>query len=224
MTRVGLLECDHVDDSFRAIAGDYADMFAALLPRCDLVTYDAISGVLPKEPDECDGWLVTGSRFSAYDGESWIAALSAFLRDTHAAEVPTAGICFGHQLIAQALGGRVERATTGWGVGAHVIDTSDDEQWRLLFMHQDQVVALPEGASVAGRTDHCPIAMFRIGASTFGIQAHPEFSREYELALIDARAARLGADVADSARASLDGPTDESAVAGALTNFLEGTR
>lgn len=224
MTRVGLLECDHVDDRFRDIAGDYADMFAALLPHVDLVGYDAVNGVLPKEPEECDGWLLTGSRFSAYDDEPWIAALSAFVRGCDGATVPTAGICFGHQLLAQALGGRVERAASGWGVGAHVISTADDDRWRLLFMHQDQVVALPPAATVAGRTDHCPIAMFRIGASSFGIQAHPEFTREYELALIDARVGRLGVDAAASARASLDGPTDEPAVAAALTNFFQSGR
>jgi GMP synthase-like glutamine amidotransferase len=109
-------------------------------------------------------------------------------------------------------------------VGAHVIDTADERHWRLLFMHQDQVVALPDGATVVGRAAHCPIAMLRIGTSGLGIQAHPEFTADYELALIDARVKRLGADVAAEARASLAQPTDEGVVAGAITDFFEDSR
>ncbi|MEY2571426.1 MAG: hypothetical protein QOE63_1776 [Acidimicrobiaceae bacterium] len=220
--RVGLLMCDHVDGRFRAIAGDYDDMFGALFSDLDLVPYDAVGGVLPKAADDCDAWLLTGSRHSAYDDEPWISALSAFVRDLHVAGAPTVGICFGHQLLAHALGGRVERAASGWGVGAHAIERSADLEWRLLFMHQDQVVALPDDGVVLGSTDHCPVAALQIGPSMVGVQAHPEFSADYERALLDLRVERIGEAKVAAARASLDAPTDERAAASWLAAFMGG--
>jgi GMP synthase-like glutamine amidotransferase len=223
--RVGLLMCDHVDDRFRDIAGDYDEMFVTLLgPRAEgdveFVVYDVVAGELPASTKECDGWLITGSRASAYDDEAWIHALSAFVRDLHAAHAPTVGICFGHQLLAHALGGRVEKAASGWGVGAHFVD--GEVPGRLLFMHQDQVVELPAGAEVLGASAHCPVAMFSFD-SMVGVQGHPEFSVAFEQALIDAREARIGADATTAALASLQEPTDEDAVARWLLRVLSGT-
>jgi GMP synthase-like glutamine amidotransferase len=210
--RIGLLECDHVDDRFAAIDGDYSDMFAGLLDL-ELVPYDVINGVVPASPTECDGWLATGSRYSVYDDIEWIHQLQAFVRSVHAASAPFVGICFGHQLLAHALGGRTEKATAGWGVGA--IETTLDHaagEPLLLYMHQDQVVALPEDSKVVGRTSHCPVAMVEVGTSMVGIQAHPEFSTRYVDALLDARAERIGLDVTLRAKASLrrDGITKDS--------------
>lgn len=201
--RIGLLECDHVDDRFRAIDGDYTDMFAALLD-VDLVPYDAVNGVLPSSPDECDGWLAGGSRFSVYDDAPWIHALSGFVRDVRDAGAPFVGICFGHQLLAHSLGGRTEKASVGWGAGA--IDTwmnPTQSDALLLYMHHDQVIALPDGAKVLGHTDHCPIAMLRVGPM-LGVQAHPEFSVDFVGALLDARVDRIGPDATARAKASLE--------------------
>jgi len=201
--RVGLLECDHVDERWRGIDGDYGDMFDALL-GIDLVRYDAVNDVLPARADECDGWLATGSRFSVYDDAAWITRLQSFVRDVRDAGAPFVGICFGHQLLAQSIGGRTEKAAVGWGVGA--VDTwiePDRADAVLLYMHRDQVVSLPEGAAVLGRTDHCPIAMLQVGPM-LGIQAHPEFSAAYVNALLDARADRIGHELTARAKASLE--------------------
>lgn len=201
--RVGLLECDHVDDRFHGIDGDYGDMFESLL-GLELVRYDVVNGVLPPRADECDAWLAGGSRFSVYDDVDWIRWLHGFVRDVHDAGVPYVGICFGHQLLAHALGGRTEKASVGWGVGA--IDTwvePSQSDALLLYMHQDQVVAVPDGASVVGRAGHCPVAMVQVG-SMLGIQAHPEFSAAYVDALLDARADRIGEQVTARAKASLE--------------------
>jgi len=214
--RVGLLECDHVDDRFRDIDGDYSDMFAGLLD-VELVPYDAVKGVLPTSPDECDGWLAGGSRFSVYDDQPWIHELSQFVRDIRDAHAPYVGICFGHQLLAHSLGGRTEKAVVGWGVGA--IDTCYDARSDavLLYMHQDQVTALPAGAAatVLGHTEHCPIAMLRVGAM-LGVQAHPEFSVEYVDALLNARADRIGPHLLARAKTSLArvGDAEDAAVLG----------
>lgn len=230
--RIGLLEADHVAARYRAIDGDYADMFAAMAARADptaeLVVYDARHGQLPARPDECDGWLCTGSSASVYDDEPWIDALAGFVRAVHDARRPFVGVCFGHQLVAHALGGRTERATGGWGAGALAMDVTAPEAWMgggpssatLLYSHQDQVTVLPPGGRVLGAAAHCPVAMLAVDGHIVGIQAHPEFTAAYLRALLVDRADRIGEAGTAAALASLERPTDETAVAGWLLAFL----
>lgn len=225
MTRVGLLECGHVADRHRPIAGDYADMFASLfavhVPEIELVPFDVIHGELPPSPDTCDGWVCTGSRHSVYDDLGWIEGVSGFVRDAQAAGAPFVGICFGHQLLAHALGGRVAKAATGWGAGIRRVVVDAPEPWMdppagklaLHFMHQDQVEELPPGGVVLGRADHCPAALMRVGESMVGLQAHPEFTPAYTDVLLAERVARIGEDEVAAARAGLSQPTDEATVA-----------
>jgi GMP synthase-like glutamine amidotransferase len=223
--RVGLLECDHVAERFRGIGGDYAAMFRTLFAThlgdaVELVRFDVIGGELPPGPAACDGWVCTGSRHSAYDDLPWIADLQGFVRDVRDAAVPFIGICFGHQVLAQALGGRVERARGGWGAGVHKLQVVRTASWMdphadalaLHFMHQDQVVTVPPGAEVLGRADHCPVAMLQAGERMVGVQAHPEFTAAYADALLVDRVARIGDDEVAAARASLAQPTDEATV------------
>lgn len=215
--RIGLLECDHVDDPYASIGGDYFDMFARLLPTVDLIRYDTIDGKLPAAPDECEGWVVTGSRHSVYEELDWIKGLGAFIADAHAAQAPFVGICFGHQALAHFTGGRTEQAS-GWGVGAH--DIVAGEPARLLYLHQDQVAELPTDGVVLGSADHCPNAVIQVGPTMLGIQAHPEFPTEYVEALLLAREARIGRDVVERALASLDAPRDEPTAVEWMLRFL----
>ncbi|HYD10527.1 MAG TPA: hypothetical protein VEA78_10520, partial [Acidimicrobiales bacterium] len=224
--RLGLLECDHVDDRFRGIGGDYRDMFAALLPWADLVPYDVIDDQHPTTADECDGWVVTGSRYSVYDRMPWLDRLHGFVRDIRASERPYLGICFGHQLLAHATGGRTAKADVGWGVGAHVATFADDtdlpvDSARLLYLHQDQVVETPDNSVVLATTDHCPVAAIQVDDRMLGIQAHPEFSADYLAALLRARVDWIGADDVDAALRSLDAPRDEAAIAAWVHRFLD---
>ena len=229
--RIGLLECDHVDDRYRRLSGDYADMFATLFAPHDeieLVNYDVVNGRLPADPRQCDGWLMTGSRRSAYDDEDWIGATASFVRAVAAVEAPFVGICFGHQLLAHALGGKVERADTGWGAGILHLEVKQTAPWmapplhdaRLHFMHQDQVTKLPEDAEVLGSAEHCDVAMFTVGDTMLGIQAHPEFTAAYAEALLTDRTDRIGGDKAADALRSLTTPTDDAVAAQWITRFL----
>ncbi len=232
--RIGLLLCGHIHpDVAAATGGDYPEAFAELFAPHDLeiVTYDVTEGHLPAATDECDGWLVSGSADSTYDERSWIAPVEAFLRDLVTAEAPLVAVCFGHQLLAQAHGGRVAKADAGWGVGAHdYAFTEPLAPWmdpasptlRLIASHQDQVVELPEGAVVLASTDHCPVAAFTLGPRAFAIQPHPEFTAEVSRGLVGLRRERIGADTSDAALASLDRPLDRDVAASWMASFLRG--
>jgi len=240
--KIGLLECDHVLERFRHIAGDYREMFTTLFnrhaPQISLRPFDVCNGEFPPSLDACDAYLATGSRFSAYDDVEWIHALKNFVRRLYEAKKPFVGVCFGHQIMAEALGGKVSRAEAGWGVGVHGVEIINPEWpeppelWMrpeqsscgLQYMHQDQVERLPDDAVALGRSDHCPVAMFRVGDSMLGIQAHPEFPKAYSEALLLDRVERIGAERVKTALASLDQPTDESVVAKWIVEFLRGRK
>ncbi|HKQ73854.1 MAG TPA: amidotransferase [Blastocatellia bacterium] len=234
--KIGILECDHVLERYRHIAGDYREMFTAMFnrhaPQITLRAFDACNGEFPSQLDSCDAYLATGSRFSAYDDLDWIDELKNFVRRIHETKQHFVGVCFGHQIMAEALGGKVARAEFGWGVGVHSVEVVRSESWMkpeqsscgLQYMHQDQVTRMPDDGVVIGRSDHCPVAMFRIGDSMLGIQAHPEFPKAYSEALLADRIERIGADRVNSALASLTQPTDESVIAKWIVEFLEGRR
>jgi GMP synthase-like glutamine amidotransferase len=200
-------------------------MFGALLAPhgIELTAFDAQAGDLPGAPGELDGYVLTGSATSVYDDEPWIAAAEAFLRDVVAAGIPVAGICFGHQLLAQALGGKVEKAAVGWGMGVHAYDLDLDggpATMQLQAMHQDQVVALPDGARVWARSEHCPIAGFTVGDRVWTVQAHPEFTAPFAGALIDRRRPLVGDELADAATATVRDATDHELVASWIADVL----
>lgn len=232
--KIGLLECDHVLDRFHHIGGDYRDMFTALLarhaPALSLQPFDVCNGEFPRAVDECAGYLCTGSRYSVYDDVAWIHRLKDFVRQLRDADRPFVGICFGHQMLAEALGGQVTKAAQGWGVGVHNIELVRQEAWlqppqpncRLQYMHQDQVQRLPADSIVLGQSAHCPVAMFRVGATMLGVQAHPEFPAAYSDALLLERIERIGADRVQAARASLAQVTDEAVMTQWIAAFLKG--
>jgi GMP synthase-like glutamine amidotransferase len=228
---LGILECDHVPQEFTHIAGDYRDMVTAMLTRDEapfkLKYFDVCEGQIPSVND-CDAFLCLGSRYSVYDNNEWIRNLKQFVRRVHRAERPFVGICFGHQLLAEALGGSTARASKGWGVGVHMMDLIRYEEWMLpkqgrtalKFMHQDQIERLPPNGVLLGQTKHCPIAMFRVGRSMLGLQAHPELTSAYCYALLSDRVQRIGEAKVREAKNSLNQPTDEILLVKWITRFL----
>jgi len=232
MMKLGLLACDFVPDQLRDRFEDYPVMFAAAIASTGIEVewqvYRAYAGELPAGTKACDAYLITGSRAGTYDGEPWIAALESFVRDLVRQRVPLVGICFGHQLIAQALGGTVEKSPRGWGIGVHTYNTDRAAPWMrpalprftVPVCHQDQVVGLPGGADRLASSEHCENFLVQFNTTTMGIQGHPEFTPAYIGVLVDQREERLAAETSAAARASLSREPDNTAIMTWIVNFL----
>ena len=207
-------------------------MFETLLrpaiPDLQLRWFDVVNGELPENADTCDAYVCTGSRYSVYEDRDWIAKLKDYVRQLHDAGKPFVGICFGHQLLAEALGGQVRPAEQGWGVGVHEMQITHPEPWmqpeledcRIQYMHADQVQRLPPESVVLAAAPHCPVAMFRVGENMLGIEGHPEFPAPYVEALVRTRRERIGEERSQAAIASLGEKTDDAVVARWIANFL----
>jgi GMP synthase-like glutamine amidotransferase len=231
--RIGLLMVGHVDPKSQHIAGDYPELFGAILAPLgiDLVPYDLDQGRFPGRVKECDGWICSPSRMSTYDPVDWLPDAEDLLRQIIAAEVPYVGICFGHQLLAQALGGLVEKSSDGWGVGVKDYEVVVAKPWMtpaassvaMIGSHQDQVVRLPEGAELLFRSDYCPLGGFAIGERAWTIQVHPEFVPALADHLLAGRIELIGAERVGLARATLSRPLDRHLVASWITQFFAGT-
>lgn len=200
--RIGVLEAGKVEGDLLQRHGDYPTIFADLLrsadPSLEFAAYDVGAGVLPDDASECDAWLITGSKHGVYDALDWIAPLKAFLQSARGVR-PIIGICFGHQIVAEAFGGRAEKSDRGWGVGVHRYDILRRPGWMeeagetgaWHAHHQDQVTALPEDATTLAASGFCPHAMIAYGDTerpdAITIQPHPEFTVAYARDLLDKR-------------------------------------
>jgi len=231
--RIGLLQCDDVAEPLRARHGNYPDMIQRLLlaadPRLTFEVFACHEGGIPTASARVDGWITTGSKCGVNDDADWIERLSGFIRALAQSRQPLVGICFGHQLIARALGGRVERSPRSWGLGAYPTTLAGREPWmtpwrasdlQLLASHQDQVVALPPQGRVLAGSGFCPIYMMQVGDSCLGIQGHPEFTRSYLADLLESRRDLIPTERLLAARHSLRQPVDDRVVAHWILNFI----
>ena len=204
--------------------GRYPAMFEQLL-GLDARTYDVAAGALPPDVGRHDAYLITGSPAGVYDDLPWIAPLKTFLRAAKG-QAKLVGICFGHQLMAEAFGGRAEKSAKGWGVGLHAYPIVQREPWMeathlvsIPASHQDQVVLQPPGADVIASSLFTPYAGFAWrDQPAISFQFHPEFAPAYAKALIAARRERL--PDAEAAIASLDAPNDNAKVGEWIRRFL----
>lgn len=229
--KIGILQTGKVPEELEPEHGDYPSMFERLLADPDVTfeTYRVVDGELPESPDACDGWLITGSRYGAYEEHDWIPPLEDFLRRAFAAAVPIVGICFGHQILAQALGGKVEKFSGGWSVGVkdYAIDGIGDDL-QVVAWHQDQVTQLPKvnglPVAVVGSTSFCRYAALAYGDRAWSIQPHPEFSGDFMADLVGARAGILPPAIAEEARASRDRATSSARIADHIKSFFKHPR
>ena len=198
--KVGILAAGITPDSLLPEFGSYAGMFVTLLGQqaadFEFEIFDVREDVFPASANVCDAWLITGSRSNVYEALPWMLKLNDLIREIDANKQPLVGICFGHQIIADALGGKVEKYSGGWGVGIHhyqtvagiapVASLTDKlDEFAICAMHQDQVVEKPARATVFAQSEFCQNAGLVYDQHIISLQGHPEFSKAYESVLID---------------------------------------
>lgn len=228
---IGILACDHVGPELRDASHgrDYDDMYTELLQRGEpsirTRTYDVVGGELPASPDECDGWIITGARYDAYKDDPWIVALRAFIQTVHAHRARMVGVCFGHQVVAHALGGRAENTGT-WKAGPQVLEVEstpwfEGGQVVINAMHQDVASVVPPDGRTIGRGSTADHPIYLVGDNILCVQDHPEYDADYIAGLVESRRPRMGDDITDAALAEIDrAALDNDVVAGWIANFL----
>ncbi|MEP5764499.1 MAG: GMP synthase [Halieaceae bacterium] len=230
--RIGILKTDTVREDLVDEFGEYPDMFQALLggadPGLEFCVYDVENGEYPADIDEVDAYLMTGSKSSVYEDKEWIHQLSDFVRELHKRRKKLVGICFGHQMVAHALGGRTEKSEKGWGVGAHdalfhqLPDWHDgeDAEFVLLVSHQDQVVEPAPGTQVLAGSDFCENAVCQVGEHILTLQGHPEFVKGYSENILNIRREMIGEENYHQGMSSLSRDLHRERVADWMVQFL----
>ena len=227
--RLTILETGIAPAGLADIHGTYGDMFERMLapffPDLAARKIRVYEGEPLPQDLTADGYLLTGSPAGVYEPHEWIPPLEEFVRKVAEAGLPQVGICFGHQLMAQAFGGRVEKAAQGWGVGVHTYDVSEAApvsraRISCALSHQDQVTAIPEGAAVLGGSGFCPNGVLAYAQGpALSFQMHPEFEHDFAKALLRLRADRIPAAVSEPALSSLDHDTDRELMAEWIADF-----
>jgi GMP synthase-like glutamine amidotransferase len=234
---IGILECGQTRSDWLEEHGEMADPFPPFLTRVDPTlsfrVYKAHKDELPHHTDECDAWLITGSPNSVYERPAWQTRLSAFLVEV-VKHRPVIGICYGHQLLHESLGGAVAKAAVGWGIGVQKYELRDVPAWapleesrgatdgfRLIALHQDQVIQPAPGSRVLAGNAFCPLCITTIGENVFTIQAHPEMTRQLAKALYEELRAKQGDYPMDWALQSLETQIDGELAARWILAFVQ---
>lgn len=220
--KIGILQAGHAAPAVVDAVGDYTAMYSHMLQGHDFTyeTWSVVDMEFPASPEDADGWLISGSKHGAYEDHAFIPPLEDLVRRIYALGRPLVGVCFGHQIIAQALGGTVVKWDAGWSVGNHTYDLAG-KSVQLNAWHQDQVTTLPEGAERIGSSPFCENAAILYKGRALTIQPHPEFGAAAINALIDTRGKDVVPDdLLAQARTRLDAPDDNASVGAILAQFL----
>ena len=232
MTTIGILETGFPPAHLAERYGRYDAMVRRMLGEGHAYrSYDVQAGELPDRPEDHAAYVITGSSAGVYDPLPWIAPLQAFIRAARG-RARLVGLCFGHQVMAEALGGRVEKSHKGWGLGLHSYEVTARAPWMdgpaeriaVAASHQDQVVAPPPGAAVLAASDFTPYAALAYpGGDAISFQCHPEFERGMAEGLVERLRERLPDPAeADRMLESLEGRSDAARVGGWLRRFVDG--
>ncbi|UWQ18645.1 type 1 glutamine amidotransferase [Jannaschia sp. M317] len=222
---IGILMCGHLLDPLQPVHGDYDAMFARLLDGHGFTfqSWDVEGMAFPETALAADAWIVSGSRHGVYEDHAFIAPLEQFVRDIYAADRPLVGICFGHQIIARALGGTVVKFDGGWSVGRRDYAIEGADPIALNAWHQDQVITLPTDAKRLAQNDFCENAMLVYGTRAFTVQAHPEFQNRLIGDLVHRRrgTGTYPDDRMDQASRDIALPVQSDRMGDAIARFLK---
>jgi len=190
--KLGILQTNHdksvaVGDAFPDDAHRFRDLFDLQEDRFEYRIYMTIGGEIPKDIEEQDAFMITGSPLSVLDQHVFSDGLMDFIRRCDTAKKPLFGACFGHQAIALALGGKVERSRNGYNVGIEETTFHQKRPWMtplhdalaMYVFHEDLVTELPPGCDLLGSSSQCKNASFAKGDHIFTTQAHPEITHEF---------------------------------------------
>lgn len=202
--RIAVLQCGHPQPELLSTRGPYAQWIAERLGRrlADVEVLDAVGGAALPPPTGIDGLFVTGSPLSVRDHAPWSVAATDWLKAAVQGGVPTLAICFGHQMLGEALGGRVDLNPQGREIGVVEVELlADDPLFEglprtcpVIITHSDAVVDPPPGIPILARSDRCANQAMAIGPRARSIQWHPEMDAEIIRAIIRGRAKEIDAE------------------------------
>jgi GMP synthase (glutamine-hydrolysing) len=235
--KLAILETDVLRPALKPTYHSYGRMFTSLLNRVEfdgvIKVFEVIDGHYPDAIDDFDAFLITGSKHDAFSDDDWIVQLRTYCQAVFQAAKPMIGICFGHQLLAQALGGQAGRSGRGWGLGIMEYQINEDSDKSLpsfvdsprpvtlLISHQDQVLRLPPGASTLLSNDFCPFAAYHIPDRVLCFQGHPEFDKPYQQTLLAYRKSDISAAHMQAVESSLALEHQGERIARWMCDFLD---
>ena len=223
---IGILQAGHLPNEAIARIGDYDALYAKMLAGQGFTfsTWNVVDMEFPNTVNAAEGWLISGSKHGIYEDHPWIPPLMQFIQGSFVAKVPMVGICFGHQAIAQAMGGRVEKFDKGWSVGLQGYQIGG-ENYALNAWHQDQVVEAPALAQRIGGNGFCENAGLLYGKQALSVQPHPEFEDDMMEGLILSRGPGVVPDARlDYARSMLGRGNDNARMAALIGEFFRAAR
>lgn len=230
--KIAIIETGRPPEQIRSQHPSYPQMFERLIGErgsFSVLFIPAHDGATLPSTSDFDGLLITGSPAGVYEGHDWIAPLEELVRKSAIANKPQVGICFGHQLMAQAFGGKVEKSDRGWGVGVHTYNVTKPKDWMnpaigriaCAVSHQDQVIDAPAGAEVLAGSDFCRNGTLSYAQGpAISFQMHPEFGHDFATDLINIRRNRIPADIAETGLTSLKGKSDRGTISDWIVNFF----
>lgn len=198
--KFAVLLCAEDSEYVKKKYGGYFGVFVRMLGE-EGETWDVYKVAKNEFPNDeeiemYDGFVITGSCSDAHSNELWICKLLILLKNLDSLNKKVLGICFGHQILGRALGGKTGRASTGWDIGLRTVNFSSASSklfsahkipvtLNIIECHQDEVLELPPKVEVIARSNKTSIEMFKYGDHMMGIQGHPEYNKDILLHLID---------------------------------------
>lgn len=233
---IGILNAYHFDPTPE---GKYQEEYSRLFldfvksvfpeKKDEVVEYKVAQGKFPDSVFDCDLWFITGSPKGVYEDLPWIQRLISFTQELHSKKRKLIGVCFGHQLVAHALGGKVSKSPKGWGVGIRSFEITKPQAWMspetqkmsLIFSHQDQVEKLADGAILLATDEFCPNQMAQIENHILTFQGHPEFTVRFATDRLNSRRSLMPEPTYDNAMSSFEDTNDFKLLSQWIRNFAD---